>query len=180
MHQSGHTHFMCKATLCWTTKHATSDLVWIKYKLQGKCLYLTFFPVLHIFFCLFVWSFSSHSRFFTHMESHHYRWRAPNFDLCSAPMAIEQWQVNIKIWQVDIIIWQVMAEICHHNYETWLRILHITLFRCLKRVGIVLSRPDLEPFLHIWHHAVIELRPKQVSPPLPLWNLLYRPSLSTL
>ena len=41
--------------------------------------------------CLFVWRFSSHS-FFPHMEISplHCRWRAANFDLCSALMAIQQ------------------------------------------------------------------------------------------
>ena len=40
---------------------------------------------------LFVWGFSSHSRIFQSCKSHHYRWRAATFDLCSAFIAIEQW-----------------------------------------------------------------------------------------
>ena len=43
--------------------------------------------------CLFVCLFGVYCptwEFFTHME-HHCRWRAANFDLCSALMAIEQW-----------------------------------------------------------------------------------------
>ena len=42
--------------------------------------------------------------------------------------------------------------------EIWLEIVHITpifLFRCLKRVGSVLSSPELDPFL-IWHNALTE------------------------
>ena len=44
------------------------------------------------FVCMFLWGLSIHSRLLTHIwRRHHYRWRAANFDLCSALMAIEQW-----------------------------------------------------------------------------------------
>ena len=38
---------------------------------------------------LFVWSLSSH--WLENLRRHHYLWRAANFDLWSALMAIEQW-----------------------------------------------------------------------------------------
>ena len=56
---------------------------------------------LGLFFCLFVWGLSSHSRIFPHMETSNYRWRAANFDLCSALMDIEQWEffcVSHLLW----------------------------------------------------------------------------------
>ena len=40
---------------------------------------------------LFSLRLSSHSSIFTHMETSPLRWRASNFDLCSALMALEQW-----------------------------------------------------------------------------------------
>ena len=49
---------------------------------------------LRISVCLFFvcLGFSSHLRFFLLMfRSHHYRWKAANFDICSVPNAIAQW-----------------------------------------------------------------------------------------
>ena len=45
-----------------------------------------------LFVCVLVRGFSSHSRIFhSLLKTHYYRWRATNFELCSALMAIEQW-----------------------------------------------------------------------------------------
>ena len=46
-----------------------------------------------LFVCLFVWSFSSHSKIFTHMETSPLPMKSCKFDLCSALMAIEQWEL---------------------------------------------------------------------------------------
>ena len=48
-------------------------------------IWLTYEKI-NVFVCLFVWSLSSHS-----YGGHYCRWRAINFDLCSAFMVIEQW-----------------------------------------------------------------------------------------
>ena len=66
-------------------------------KLSTGLNWYCFYASSHIpndFVCLFlfVWSLLSHSRNFSIIwRRHHCRWRAANFDLCSALMAIEQW-----------------------------------------------------------------------------------------
>ena len=46
--------------------------------------------------------FSSHLRiFFTHLDTHQNQWRAAKFDLCSALIAIEQWEV----FNVPHLLW---------------------------------------------------------------------------
>ena len=43
-------------------------------------------------FIFFVWGLSSHLKKISLVRRrHHYRWKASNFDICSALMAIEQW-----------------------------------------------------------------------------------------
>ena len=51
---------------------------------------------------MFVWGFFCPTReFFILIECHPYRWRAAKFDLCSALMAIEQWE----IFSVPHLLW---------------------------------------------------------------------------
>ena len=70
-------------------------IIWLKY-----CRYVV---KPYTIVCLFVWSFSSHSRIFSLIwRRHHCRWRAANFDLCSALMAIEQW----GFFSVPHLLWQ--------------------------------------------------------------------------
>ena len=54
----------------------------------------------NMFVCLFG-DFRPTRQFFTHIKRHICRWRAANFDLCSALMAIEQWgflSVPHQLW----------------------------------------------------------------------------------
>ena len=78
-------------------------------KLQSRC---------YSFVCLFVWGFSTHSRDFTHMETHHYRWRAANSDICLALMAIEQWgffSVSRLLWH-GAFVTMVISEDPRHSH----------------------------------------------------------------
>ena len=55
------------------------------------------------FFCFIVWTLSSDSRIFSLiLRRHHCRWRAANFDLCAALMAIEHW----GFFNVPHLLWQ--------------------------------------------------------------------------
>ena len=51
-----------------------------------------------------------------------------------------------------------MHVVKHYSILWNLQIVHINptflIFRCLKRVGSVKSRPELDPFLYIWYHTV--------------------------
>ena len=49
-----------------------------------------------LFVCLFVCWFFPLENFSLIWRRHHYRWRAANFDQCSAYMAIEQWGVFLR------------------------------------------------------------------------------------
>ena len=53
-----------------------------------------------LFVCLFVWGLTFNSTIF-HSFGHLCRWRAANFDLCSALMAIEQW----GFFSVSHLLW---------------------------------------------------------------------------
>ena len=56
-----------------------------------------------LFVCLFVclWLFVPLENFSLIYRRHHYRWRAANFQLCSALMAIEQW----GFYSVPHLLW---------------------------------------------------------------------------
>ena len=65
-----------------------TDLLWKKHTIE---LYRTYVVIL--FYVCFCFCFLSHSRIFHSFGdiNNHYRWKAANFDLCSALMAIAQW-----------------------------------------------------------------------------------------
>ena len=71
--------------LRWPLKH-----VGLLLKLNWET-WLIVHLVICLWFCLFIWGLSFQSRIFHPYRRHHNRWRAANFDLCSAIMAIEQW-----------------------------------------------------------------------------------------
>ena len=67
------------------------------------------------FLCL---GFSSHLRFFLLMfRSHHYRWKAANFDICSVPNAIAQWgflSVPQLLWhETSVYYGQLQGTVTH-------------------------------------------------------------------
>ena len=86
-------------------------------------------------FCLFVCFFViplSHYHFSLIRRSHHYRWRAANFDLCSTLMAIEQrgflclphfmWQgtsflvvISVDPWHTHLLL-SVLQRSCHYLF----------------------------------------------------------------
>ena len=77
-----------------------------------------------IYFCLFVWALRPTQEFFTH-----YWWRAANFDLCLALMAIEQW----GFFSVPHLLWHGATV---YNGHLWGRVTHTPIDECL---AVVLS-----------------------------------------
>ena len=59
-----------------------------------------------LFVCLFVCLFIIQLKNFSLIwRRHHYQWRAANFDLCSAHMAIKQW----GFFSVPHLLWNIMT-----------------------------------------------------------------------
>ena len=73
-----------------------------------------------------------YSRIFTHLRRQHYRWRAVNFDLCSALMANEQWQV----FSVPHLLWHGASI---YNGHLWGL---MTLTPVSERLAVELSLPN--------------------------------------
>ena len=100
----------------------------LKHSLKIKCLFET---VKNLFFCF---------EFFVPLENfsfiwrrHHCRWRAANFNLCSALMAIEQW----RFFSVPHLLWHGASV-----YNGHLRI-PLTLTPTAERSAVELSLPVL-------------------------------------
>ena len=72
---------------------------------------------LFLFDCLFVClgSIVPVENFSLIWRSHHYRWRAANFDLCSALMAIEQWE----FFSVSHLLWHGHPFIIIISEDPW-------------------------------------------------------------
>ena len=105
---------------------------------------------------LFVWGFTSHSRVFLLIwRRHYYRWRAANFDLCSALMAaIEQW----GFFNVLHLMWHGTSVIMVISEDPW--------------------HWHLLPSVWQWscHYLFSRLRPiaggiRTLNPPLAGWTL---------
>ena len=83
---------------------------------------------------LFVWGFSSHSRIVhSYGKNHHYRWRAANFDRCSALMAIEQY----GFFSVPHVLWHGSSVYYGHLRGP------VTLTPITKRLAVDQSLPVL-------------------------------------
>ena len=68
---------------------------------------------------------------FIHRRRHHYRWKAANFDLYSAPMAIEQW----GFFSVPYLLWHGSSVYNGHLRGP------MTHTPIAKRFAVELSRP---------------------------------------
>ena len=68
------------------------------------------FENLFLFVCLFFVPFENSSVIWRH---HNYRWRAANFDLYSALMAIQQW----GFFSVPYLLWQVTSACNGHSED---------------------------------------------------------------
>ena len=67
----------------------------------------------------------------------------------------ERWRISLFF--LKLATWNLT--VVKHCFILWnLQIIHIThtfwFYRRLKRVGSVLSRSELDPFLYIWYHTV--------------------------
>ena len=106
-------------------------------KLSTGLNWYCFYASSHIpndFVCLFlfVWSLLSHSRNFSIIwRRHHCRWRAANFDLCSALMAIEQW----GFFNVPYLLWHGPTVYNGHLRGP------VSLTPVAERLGVKLSLP---------------------------------------
>ena len=100
------TYFLLKKKIL-VVRRLCISLRYICYSLLHKTKGCTAFIKLHVhlsnivrieqpcnlrkFVCFFIWGFSSITKILLIWKRHHGRWRAANFDLSSALMAIEQW-----------------------------------------------------------------------------------------
>ena len=100
-----------------------------------------------LFACLFFVPLDNFSFIWRH---HHWWLRAANFDLCSAPMAIEQWE----FLKVPYLLWH---EASINNGHLWAS---VRLSLIAERLAVELSLPDIynfgRPFLD-YHYYMLSL-----------------------
>ena len=114
-----------------TRMQSLSYLIQIKYTTRKSSCWIFlfgcffwfwfFFWCVCVFFCLgfFIW------------RCHHYRWKAANFDLCSAPMAVEQW----GFFSVSHLLWHGASVYNGHPRGS------VTLTTIAERLAVELSLP---------------------------------------
>ena len=120
-------------------------------KICPKTIGHKIYPTCFILFVCFFGVYRSTWEFITHMKTSPLRWRAANFDLCSALMAIEQWEVfnvphplrhgptvhNDHLWG-PVTLTPVAERLAVHGAVTI----------CFYYLG--LSRPGIEPRSHAY------------------------------
>ena len=95
---------------------------------------------------MFVWGFSSHLRW----TRHHSRWRAANFDLCSALIAIEQW----RFFSVPHLLWHGASVYNGHLRGP------VTFTLIAERLAMELSLPDIYNYGRLfldYHYYMLSL-----------------------